>query len=127
MALAARLPPHRRPGHGGSPVGPTDRRLRRGGDHDNNARRENVALAAAAAPPPASMRSKRPRRRMWLFERVLVVKQSVEPERELAESMVEMVATNGVQSKDLQDLLACYLALNSAMSMLSHHRLGGLC
>ncbi|KAG8063454.1 hypothetical protein GUJ93_ZPchr0003g18603 [Zizania palustris] len=102
----------------GFPVGPTGRRLRRGG-HDSNARRENVASAAAAAAPPASVRGGRPRRRMWLYESVLVVKQSVEPERELAESMVEMVATNGVRSKeDLQDLLACYLALNSA----EHHR-----
>ncbi|KAL5218579.1 hypothetical protein ABZP36_019263 [Zizania latifolia] len=103
----------------GVPVGPTGRRRRRGGGgHDSNARKENV-LAAAAAVPPASVRGGRRRRRMWLYESVLVVKQSVEPERELAESMVEMVATNGVRSKeDLQELLAYYLALNSA----EHHR-----
>lgn len=59
------------------------------------------------------------RRRRWLYESLVVVKASSEPERELAESMAEMVAANGIRaSEDLEELLACYLALNAA----EHHR-----
>jgi uncharacterized protein (TIGR01568 family) len=59
------------------------------------------------------------RRRRWLYESLVVVKASSDPERELAESMAEMVAANGIRaSEDLEELLACYLALNAA----EHHR-----
>ncbi|GJN07938.1 hypothetical protein PR202_ga25814 [Eleusine coracana subsp. coracana] len=59
------------------------------------------------------------RRRRWLYESLVVVKTSSEPERELAESMAEMVAANGIRAtEDLEELLACYLALNAA----EHHR-----
>jgi uncharacterized protein (TIGR01568 family) len=59
------------------------------------------------------------RRRRWLYESLVVVKPSSDPERELAESMAEMVAANGIRaSEDLEELLACYLALNAA----EHHR-----
>ncbi|CAL4922537.1 unnamed protein product [Urochloa decumbens] len=59
------------------------------------------------------------RRRRWLYESLVVVKASSDPEREMAESMAEMVVANGIrESEDLEELLACYLALNAA----EHHR-----
>ncbi|CAL4914283.1 unnamed protein product [Urochloa decumbens] len=58
-------------------------------------------------------------RRRWLYESLVVVKASSDPEREMAESMAEMVVANGIrESEDLEELLACYLALNAA----EHHR-----
>lgn len=61
----------------------------------------------------------RPAARLWLYESLVVVKTSSDPERELAESMSEMVVANGIRSsEDLEELLACYLALNAA----EHHR-----
>jgi uncharacterized protein (TIGR01568 family) len=44
-----------------------------------------------------------------------VVKSSQDPRRDFRESMEEMIAENGIRSAaDLEDLLACYLALNAA-------------
>ncbi|TYJ19998.1 hypothetical protein E1A91_A09G230600v1 [Gossypium mustelinum] len=43
-----------------------------------------------------------------------VVKSSCDPQRDFRESMVEMIMENNIRaSKDLEDLLACYLSLNS--------------
>ncbi|XP_031095816.1 transcription repressor OFP1-like [Ipomoea triloba] len=43
-----------------------------------------------------------------------VVKTSEDPRRDFRESMVEMIVENNIRaSKDLEDLLACYLSLNS--------------
>ncbi|CAA7033365.1 unnamed protein product [Microthlaspi erraticum] len=43
-----------------------------------------------------------------------VVKASVDPRRDFKESMEEMIAENNIRaSKDLEELLACYLCLNS--------------
>ncbi|KAE8658383.1 hypothetical protein F3Y22_tig00116971pilonHSYRG00329 [Hibiscus syriacus] len=43
-----------------------------------------------------------------------VVKFSSDPQRDFKESMVEMIMENNIRaSKDLEDLLACYLSLNS--------------
>nr|AGV22117.1 ovate family protein 1 [Betula luminifera] len=43
-----------------------------------------------------------------------VVKSSFDPQRDFTESMVEMIVENNIKaSKDLEDLLACYLSLNS--------------
>jgi uncharacterized protein (TIGR01568 family) len=43
-----------------------------------------------------------------------VVKSSFDPQRDFRESMVEMIVENNIRaSKDLEDLLACYLSLNS--------------
>ncbi|CAL1406261.1 unnamed protein product [Linum trigynum] len=47
-------------------------------------------------------------------ESVAVVKSSVDPERDFMESMVDMIVENGIRSsRELEDLLACYLSLNS--------------
>jgi uncharacterized protein (TIGR01568 family) len=44
-----------------------------------------------------------------------VVKSSSDPQRDFRESMVEMIVENNIRkSKDLEELLACYLSLNSA-------------
>jgi uncharacterized protein (TIGR01568 family) len=50
-----------------------------------------------------------------LAESFAVVKSSQDPRRDFRESMEEMIAENGIRSAaDLEDLLACYLALNAA-------------
>ncbi|KAI3525766.1 hypothetical protein L1887_04833 [Cichorium endivia] len=52
--------------------------------------------------------------RRSLSESTAVVKTSVDPGRDFKESMVEMIMENNMKSsKDLEDLLACYLLLNS--------------
>ncbi|XP_073221125.1 transcription repressor OFP4 isoform X2 [Cicer arietinum] len=44
-----------------------------------------------------------------------VVKSSIDPQSDFKESMVEMIVENNIrESKDLEDLLACYLSLNSS-------------
>ncbi|KAF7833833.1 transcription repressor OFP4-like [Senna tora] len=44
-----------------------------------------------------------------------VVKSSFDPQRDFRDSMVEMIMENNIRSsKDLEDLLACYLSLNSS-------------
>uniref|UniRef100_A0A0A9DMA2 Transcription repressor n=1 Tax=Arundo donax TaxID=35708 RepID=A0A0A9DMA2_ARUDO len=90
-------------------------RRRRRRDHDSSARKDQKAVAAASP----SHQHGGTRRRRWLYESLVVVKASSDPERELAESMAEMVVANGIRSpEDLEELLACYLALNAA----EHHR-----
>ncbi|XVE58925.1 hypothetical protein DITRI_Ditri05aG0002100 [Diplodiscus trichospermus] len=43
-----------------------------------------------------------------------VVKSSIDPQRDFRDSMVEMIVENNIRdSKDFEDLLACYLSLNS--------------
>ena len=43
-----------------------------------------------------------------------MVKISADPQKDFRESMVEMILENNIKgSKDLEDLLACYLQLNS--------------
>ena len=65
--------------------------------------RRSVSSAAAAA---AARRS--------LSDSFAVVKSSLNPQRDFRESMVEMIVQNNIRtSKDLEDLLACYLSLNS--------------
>lgn len=52
--------------------------------------------------------------RKKLSESFAVVKSSFDPHRDFRESMVEMITENNIRtSKDLEDLLACYLSLNS--------------
>ena len=44
----------------------------------------------------------------------MLVKKSADPQRDFRESMVEMIIENDIRgSKDLEELLACYLSLNS--------------
>jgi len=44
----------------------------------------------------------------------VIVKSSVDPQREFRESMMEMIVANNITSgKDLEELLVCYLSLNS--------------
>ncbi|KAF5471445.1 hypothetical protein F2P56_008235 [Juglans regia] len=52
--------------------------------------------------------------RRSLSDSFAVVKSSFDPQRDFRESMVEMIVENNIKaSKDLEDLLACYLSLNS--------------
>lgn len=52
--------------------------------------------------------------RRSLSESLAVVKSSADPQKDFRESMVEMIVQNNLRaSKDLEDLLACYLTLNS--------------
>lgn len=49
-----------------------------------------------------------------LSDSFALVKTSVDPQRDFRESMVEMILENNLRaSKDLEDLLACYLQLNA--------------
>ncbi|KAG5135186.1 hypothetical protein AAZX31_09G254200 [Glycine max] len=67
--------------------------------------RRSVSSAAAAAAAAA---------RRSLSDSFAVVKSSLNPQRDFRESMVEMIVQNNIRtSKDLEDLLACYLSLNS--------------
>lgn len=53
-------------------------------------------------------------KRRSLSESFAIVKSSFDPQRDFRESMVEMIVENNIRaSKDLEDLLACYLSLNS--------------
>ncbi|KAK4418855.1 Transcription repressor OFP4 [Sesamum alatum] len=52
--------------------------------------------------------------RRSVSESFAVVKSSKDPQRDFRESMVEMIVENNIRaSKDLEELLACYLSLNS--------------
>ncbi|KAI4356134.1 hypothetical protein L6164_000181 [Bauhinia variegata] len=52
--------------------------------------------------------------RRSLLDSFAVVKSSFNPQRDFRESMVEMIVEKNIRdSKDLEDLLACYLSLNS--------------
>lgn len=59
-----------------------------------------------------SVSKSKPRKSM--SESFAVVKSSKDPQRDFRDSMVEMITENNLSaSKDLEDLLACYLSLNS--------------
>ncbi|XP_009589714.1 transcription repressor OFP1-like [Nicotiana tomentosiformis] len=54
------------------------------------------------------------RRSSSVSESFAVVKSSKNPQKDFRESMVEMIVENNIRtSKDLEELLACYLSLNS--------------
>ncbi|KAJ6871576.1 hypothetical protein NC652_037049 [Populus alba x Populus x berolinensis] len=54
------------------------------------------------------------RSRRSLSDSLAVVKSSFDPQKDFRESMMEMIVENNINaSKDLEDLLACYLSLNS--------------
>ncbi|OEL20297.1 hypothetical protein BAE44_0018684 [Dichanthelium oligosanthes] len=70
--------------------------------------------------PAASPRKTTPPAPPPLAESFAVVKASADPRRDFRESMEEMIAEKGIRdAADLEDLLACYLALNAA----EHHDL----
>lgn len=51
---------------------------------------------------------------LFCTESFAIVKASFDPEKDFRESMMEMVMENNIRtSKDLEELLACYLSLNS--------------
>lgn len=53
-------------------------------------------------------------RRRSLSDSFAIIKSSFDPQKDFRESMVEMIVENNLRaSKDLEDLLACYLSLNS--------------
>ncbi|XP_068642728.1 transcription repressor OFP1-like [Aristolochia californica] len=53
-------------------------------------------------------------RKKSLTESFAVVKSSFDPQKDFRDSMVEMIVENNIRaSKDLEELLACYLSLNS--------------
>lgn len=44
----------------------------------------------------------------------MIVKRSADPRRDFKESMVDMIVENDIRRpRDLEELLACYLSLNS--------------
>jgi len=77
-----------------------------------------IASPRKCKPPATSPRSPAPARTTPpppLAESFAVVKSSRDPRRDFQESMEEMIAENGIRTAaDLEDLLACYLALNAA-------------
>ena len=63
---------------------------------------------------PQRRRRRASRLRLWMYESLVVVKESADPEEDFLESMAEMIAANGVRSpRGLEELLACYIALNA--------------
>ncbi|KAL2508205.1 Transcription repressor OFP4 [Forsythia ovata] len=62
-----------------------------------------------------SRQSKPQQKKKELYtESVAIVKASFDPEKDFRESMMEMIVENNIRaSKDLENLLACYLSLNS--------------
>ncbi|RLN39787.1 uncharacterized protein C2845_PM01G14350 [Panicum miliaceum] len=117
---AATTPSTRARGFHVKPAGGRRRHHRRRRDHDGSASKKGKAAAADVEAEASPLRLHGDaRRRRWLYESLVVVKASSDPEREMAESMAEMVVANGIRSsEDLEELLACYLALNAA----EHHR-----
>ncbi|KAJ1695359.1 hypothetical protein LUZ63_012057 [Rhynchospora breviuscula] len=70
--------------------------------------------------PPSSPRLRSRRLRVYqtrnpLVKGFVVVKSSVNPLMDFRESVMEMIAENGIcEAKDFEELLACYLGLNSS-------------
>ncbi|KAI3437478.1 Transcription repressor (Ovate family protein) [Psidium guajava] len=65
------------------------------------------------APSPSPLGG-RGRRRRSVSDSFAVMKSSLDPQRDFRDSMVEMIVENDIRaSKDLEELLACYLSLNS--------------
>ncbi|XP_072996176.1 transcription repressor OFP1-like [Typha latifolia] len=67
-----------------------------------------------AKKPTAAAKAKAAKQANGLSESFAVVKASANPQKDFRESMVEMIVENNIRSsKDLEDLLACYLSLNA--------------
>lgn len=87
---------------------------------DNHSRKaEEACKRSQGRSRSRRRRLRRAGRLRWVYESLVVVKDSADPEEDFLESMAEMIAANGVRSpRGLEELLACYLALNAA----DHHR-----
>ncbi|KAJ1285988.1 hypothetical protein BS78_03G319600 [Paspalum vaginatum] len=74
-----------------------------------------LASSKKCRPPATAARSPARATPPPLAESFAVVKSSRDPRRDFRESMEEMITQNGIRTAaDLEDLLACYLALNAA-------------
>ncbi|XP_072983387.1 transcription repressor OFP1-like [Typha latifolia] len=72
-------------------------------------RRIQTKLSQKLAGPKVALEHRR-----GLMESFVIVKSSLDPERDFRESMIEMIIKNKLLgSSDLEELLACYLSLNS--------------
>ncbi|KAM7521990.1 hypothetical protein LguiA_011892 [Lonicera macranthoides] len=75
-------------------------------------RANSPRIASKKVQRKSSTRS-RPRKERFC-ESFAIVKSSFDPQRDFRESMMEMIVENNIRaSKDLEELLACYLSLNS--------------
>lgn len=80
----------------------------------NSPRIANRKIQAHGRRSTSSSNSSSSSRRSNLSDSFAIVKSSFDPQRDFRESMVEMIVENNIRaSKDLEDLLACYLSLNS--------------
>lgn len=86
-------------------------RLRGNSPRLKSKKNQPYARKSVSSPSPSSCLKSKNRR---LSESFAVVKSSVDPQKDFRDSMVEMIVENNIrESKDLEDLLACYLSLNS--------------
>ncbi|KAA8543666.1 hypothetical protein F0562_021588 [Nyssa sinensis] len=66
------------------------------------------------SPRLASRKIQATGRRRSFLQSFAIVKSSFDPQKDFRDSMVEMIVENNIRSsKDLEELLACYLSLNS--------------
>jgi uncharacterized protein (TIGR01568 family) len=111
--ILTRAPPRPDDG-GGAAASPTGRARPPPGFHHAatpDRRRRNKAEEEACTRRACGLRR--------AYEGLVVVVESADPEEDFLESMAEMATANGVRSpRGLEELLACYLALNAA----DHHR-----
>ncbi|XP_050218693.1 transcription repressor OFP2-like [Mercurialis annua] len=76
--------------------------------------RTNSPKIASKKIQPRKSLSSSSSRNKTLSASFAVVKSSIDPQKDFKESMVEMIMENNIRgSKELEDLLACYLSLNS--------------
>ncbi|KAK8511041.1 hypothetical protein V6N13_013454 [Hibiscus sabdariffa] len=76
--------------------------------------RVNSPRLASRAAGHGGRKSGSPSSSWTLSGSLAVVKSSLDPQRDFRESMVEMIVEKNIRaSKDMEDLLACYLSLNS--------------
>ncbi|PIN11481.1 hypothetical protein CDL12_15919 [Handroanthus impetiginosus] len=78
--------------------------------------RANGAKLAASKKIDQSRKSseKSEKKRLFYSDSFAIVKASFDPARDFKDSMMEMIVENNIRSsKELEDLLACYLSLNS--------------
>lgn len=92
-----------------SPINTNGIRLRA-----NSPRIANKKIQACARRSVSSSNTCLNSKNKTISDSFAVEKSSVDPQRDFRESMVEMIVGNNIRtSKDLEDLLACYLSLNS--------------